>query len=487
MKVDDYIHFDALGLAELIRSKQISPKELLDVAIVRAEQCNLVLNAITLKMYDIAYEYIHHKKYNGEIFFGVPFLLKDLDIFYSGTTTSFGSKAFKKFKATHDSEIVKRFKQSGLVIFGKTNIPELGVGFNTDSDLWGQCYNPWDLTRIPGGSSGGAAASVASRIVPMAHGSDWGGSIRVPAACCGVFGFKPTRGLTPNGPDVGEFFSGCGSQNALTITVRDSAAMLDSISGASLGDPHATPTKPPSFLVSIKTPPRKLKIAYSYSILNIPVNEECIKACNKSLKICENLGHDVEENYPKYNQEEMNEAYKIIISANIAMEINLQEKRLGHSIAIEDLEEKNILMIKRGKKYTAADYAQALRTIHFNSRKIALFYDVYDILITPTTTQPPLQINSLGMDKKGKITTLFCPYASIVNLTGQPAMSVPLHWTKENIPIGTHFIGRWGKDETLLKLARQLEIAYPWHKRFPELSLKINESHICTNLNKRSE
>lgn len=474
--IKEYENFDALELAHMIKNKEFTPFEILETAISRAELYNPKLNAIIYTMYDYAREQCQHIDPNAP-FAGVPFLLKDLYMLMEGFPTVNGSRYFTNNIARYDSELVHRFKQAGFNIFGKTNTPELGLSYTTEPLLFGPCHNPWDLGLTPGGSSGGAAAAVAARIVPAAHASDGGGSIRVPAACCGLFGLKPTRGRTPYGPDLGEGWSGLSTNHVITISVRDSAAILDCIAGPDIGDPYYAPPQPQSYLTSLSAQPKTLKIAVATKAsVPVSVTAECVTAVENAAKLCQELGHQVTIDQPEIDAEPLANAFSTIVSANVTATIEKYAAKVGRAPKAEEIEPTTQKIMQQNKIQRPSDYAHALFAINKATRHIANFFQEYDILITPTTATAPVDIGYLQVtnhdfnyEEFSKRFIEFAPFTSVWNMTGQPAMSVPLHWTENNLPIGVQFIGRFGAEALLLQLASQLEQAKPWCHKIPTL------------------
>ena len=467
---------DATAQAELVRSKEITPLELTEAAITRIERVNSHLNAVVTKMYDLARDAA-----KGEIppgtFAGVPFLLKDLQAAYEGVPMTMGSKFLKDFKPNGDSELVKRHKRAGLIVIGKTNTPEFGIFPTTEPELFGPTRNPWDLTRMVGGSSGGSAAAVTAGIVPMAHANDGGGSIRIPASCCGLFGLKPTRGRNPLGPHFGDIFGGLVAEHAVTRSVRDSAALLDATAGYDPGDPYVAPLPARPFVQEIGADPGKLRIAFSTTAINgAEVHADCIAAVHDAAKLCEQLGHTVTEAAPQLNGEMIGKAFMTIWSAGNAWTADSLSFAVGRQPAQEDFEPATWALMEMGRRRTAPEYLMAVQMLQIFARRVAQFMEQYDIWLTPTLAEPPLPLGSFasppdnpmaGMRRSGQ----FAPYTPIVNATGQPAMSVPLFWNAEGLPIGTHFIARYGDEATLFRLASQLEAAQPWAGRRPPVSV----------------
>ncbi len=468
----DYDQFDGLGLADLVRRGEVTPGELLDDAIARLEAVNPALNAVTATLYDQARAGISGGVPGGP-FAGVPFLLKDIGVLLAGTATTNGSRLFASFTADHDSEMVRRYKAAGLVIFGKTNTPEFGLSASTEPQLFGPTHNPWRLDHSPGGSSGGAAAAVAGGIVPMAHGSDGGGSIRMPASCCGLFGLKPTRGRTPSGPDLGESVAGLSIGHAITRTVRDSAALLDAVAGPDIGDPYHAPVPEGPFLGEVGAPPGRLRIAVSTaSPRGDPVHSDCVAAVEDAAGLCADLGHEVSEAAPDLDAERLDDALLKIWSANTHNIVRAGERALGRAAQPGELEAVSRGLAERGAALSAGEYVAAVQTMHRQARRAAAFFTDHDILLTPVLAAPPVALGVMDMnsdDLDGYLARMgaYMPFTSLFNATGQPAMSVPLYWNDEGLPIGTQFAAGFGAEATLFRLAAQLEEARPWHQKRP--------------------
>jgi amidase/6-aminohexanoate-cyclic-dimer hydrolase len=469
----DYTHYDGLGLAELIATGQISPLELLHAVRQRIDALNPKLNAFCQLFYERAEAQIH-AGLTASPFHGVPFALKDLGLYLSGTVTSGGSRIWSSDVATFDSTLSERYRQAGLVIFGKTNSPELGLTVTTESALYGQTHNPWNPERIAGGSSGGAAAVVASRILPMAHASDGGGSIRVPASCCGVFGFKPTRSRVPLGPSSFEGWNGCTHQHAITISVRDSAALLDASAGAELGSPFFSPRPERPFLSEVTVEPGRLRIAVIASApAPVPVDPECTRALAGAAKLCESLGHHVEEASWPAEVESFRDAFTTVVQVSVARKVQDGAAILGRPPQQSDVEVTTWAMMQAGMNIPAVRYSRAIQDLHGIGFAFARFFQRYDVILCPTLAKPPIPLGILALSRDPqpwfKDFLEFCPFTSFANATGQPSMSVPLHWTREGLPVGTMFTGRFGEDATLFRLAGQLERAQPWATRRPEV------------------
>ncbi|MDZ4868629.1 MAG: amidase [Alphaproteobacteria bacterium] len=470
----EYRNYDAMALAELVRTKKVTPQELLDAALARSKQVNGKLNAIVLDHEDVARKAIKDGLPQGP-FSGVPFLLKDLGQQLKGTVTTGSLSLLRESVAAIDTTYVERCKKAGLVIFGKTHSPELGLSPSSESRMWGATRNPWDTSRIAGGSSGGAAAAVAAGIVPVAHATDGGGSIRIPASCCGLFGLKPTRARTPGGPKRGEGWGGLSVGHVVSRTVRDSAAFLDATAGAAPGDPYAAPAPARAFLEETKAKPNKLRIAVSTTPA-IPgeVDPDCVHAVHEAARLCASLGHEVEEAAPQFDGLDIMTAQGVVISANVAFTIDEAAAALGRTARAEDVEHATWFRVERARATDSSAYAKAMNTLHYAGRTFAAFMEDYDVILQPVMAKPPLPLGILDMERRDleamyREMIAFIPYTGIYNITGQPSMSMPLHWNEAGLPIGTMFTSRFGDEATLFRLAAQLEQAKPWTDRYAKL------------------
>jgi amidase len=469
---DEFATLDATAQAELVRKKEVKPVELVEAVIARIERVNPQINAVVTKMYDQA-RAAANTELTDAPFAGVPFLLKDLLAAYEGVPMSSGSRYLKDFKPNHDSELVARYKRAGLIVVGKTNTPEFGILPTTEPGLFGAARNPWDITRNTGGSSGGSAAAVAARLVPMAHANDGGGSIRIPASCCGVFGLKPTRARNPLGPDFGDMFSGLVAEHAVTISVRDSAALLDATSGYAAGDPYAAPGPVRPFVEEIGAETGKLRIAYTTTTpLGTPLHEDCLQAVQDAARLVSDLGHEVEEAAPAINGDMLIKSFRALWSAGLTWTVQSLSYAVGRLPEEGELEPGTLALYEMGKNVSAPDYLLAVQYLQILGRQVAEFMYQYDVLLTPTLGMPPVPLGSFDATPEDamagmRVATAFVPFTPICNATGQPAMSVPLYWNGEGLPVGTHFIGRFGDEATLFRLAAQLEAARPWAHRRP--------------------
>lgn len=474
-KLDDFAFVDATAQAELVRRREIKPIELVDAAIGRIERLNPSINAVIRPLYDQARATALGPLPDGP-FPGVPFLLKDLLAAYAGAPMASGSAFTCDFVPKQDSELVIRQKRAGLIIVAKTNTPELGIMPTTEPRLFGPTHNPWETGRTPGGSSGGAAAAVAAGLVAMAHASDGGGSIRIPASCCGVFGLKPTRARNPLGPGFGDVNSGLIVEHAVTRSVRDSAALLDATSGPDVGDPYWAPPPTRPYLSEVGADPGHLRIAFTTAALNdAPVHPDCVAAVHQAASLCADLGHNVVEAAPAIDGDLMIRSFMTLWAAGAACTLDGLAAVTGRTPTEDQFEPTTWAVYQLGRRKSAPTYLLALQALQRIARDVARFFLDYDIWLTPTIAEPPTRLGAFNpppgdpmyaMRRSG----LFSPFTSICNITGQPAMSVPLHWNTEGLPIGTHFVGRFGDEATLFRLASQLEEARPWANRRPPVS-----------------
>ena len=474
---EEYAKFDALGLAELVHTKKVKPEELLEAAIVRAEVVNETINAIVVKLYDEARKTIACGLPDGP-FRGVPFLVKDLLFQMKGVECSNGSRLLSGYKPNHDDTVVQRCRKAGLVIFGRTHSPEFGMTAVTDSALHGVTRNPWNLDRTSGGSSGGTAAAIAAGIVPMGTGNDGGGSIRIPASCCARFGMKPTRSRVPLGPDFFESLDGLVVAHAITRSVRDSAALLDATAGASPGDAYSAPAQVRPYLAEVEVEPGQLKVALAVKASpHHDVDPECRRAAENAAKLCEDLGHRVDDVSDRFQEhfpwEDLNNAWHTSLETNISAWVHGLLQQQQRELRIDDVEPVTREILGRGQGHSAFELIGARRTFHRASRLMADFQQDYDVVLTPTLGQLPVQHGkaSLSGTYRDYVNELaaFQPFTPLANATGQPAMSVPLHWTEDDLPVGVQFFGRFGDEATLFRLASQLERAKPWANKRPSI------------------
>jgi amidase len=474
MAFAEYGNYDGLGLAELVREKKISPIELVDEAITRAEALNPALNAIVFKAFDQAREAAKAGVPDGP-FAGVPTLLKDMRAGAKGMPTRNGSRMSPAKPADHDSTLVARYREAGLVPLGKTNVPEFGIVPTTESKLYGPAHNPWNLEHSTGGSSGGSAAAVAARIVPIAHATDGGGSIRIPASCCGLVGLKVSRGRITQGPDAADSTSGLSVDHVVTRSVRDCAAALDLSCVPDPGDPYFAPGPHGSYLAAIAEPPKRLKIAVSFKgPTGVAHHPEVTRALETTAKLAEDLGHRIEEVLPPLDHEQMTPAFLTLWSGNTALAVETLARMTGTKASLNVLEGLTFGLYWAGSQILAVDHMIAQQTLNRAARAMAQFHMQYDVWLNATLGTPPNKLGVLDIDEQNALRAMtplmnYVPYTSWQNATGQPAINLPLHWSMGGLPLGVQFVGRTGDEMTLLKLAAEFEQALPWSARSPNL------------------
>ena len=459
---------DATAQAELVASGEVKAEELVESAIERIERLNPRLNAVVATMYDQARAAVAAGLPTGP-FRGVPFLVKDLCAEIAGVPIGEGSRYLDGFVSDTDQELVARYRRAGLVLLGKTSTPEFGMLPTAESRRHGATANPWDPTRTAGGSSGGSAAAVAAGMVPFAHGNDAGGSIRFPASCCGLFGFKPTRGRNPLGPRYGDIFGGLIAEHAVTRSVRDSAALLDATSGPDLGDPYPAPPPERPFAAEVGRRPGRLRIGYSLRTPGgQPVHPDCAAALDDAVALLADLGHDLVERDLPGLDETVGAAIGTMYSAGTAWVIRHWTRRLGRRPADDELEPLTRAYLEAGRGLDAGSYLLAVEDLQRFSRTVAHFMTGIDLWLTPTLAQPPVPLGLIMSDADAAGD--FTPFPAVVaNITGAPAMSVPLYWSPSGLPIGVHFLARFGDDGGLFRLAGQLERARDWNHRYPPI------------------
>ncbi len=492
--LSDYLRHDAVGLAECVARREVTPDELLALALRQNERAQPKTNAICRMMETEARAQLA-KPLRGA-FAGVPFLIKDIAQDYAGVPTNCGSRAMQNNVAAEHSHVVKSYLEAGLVIFGKTNLPELGLKGVSDSQSFGRACNPWNVEHTPGGSSGGAAAAVASGVVPMAAGNDGGGSIRIPAACCGLFGLKPSRGLISAGPTCGEYWFGATSEGVISRSVRDTAAALDLIAGDEPGDPFLAAKPGEAYTQSTVRDPGCLRIAFTAdSPIGTDVHAEARAAVENAAALLRGLGHEVEEASPDIDGGALAKAFLHVYFGQVAAMV-AQARATGAKRG--DFELMSRVLSTLGSAVSAGALTAQLFKWNEFARALGRFHQRYDMLLTPTLAHPPVRhgqgdpgaaeqvllnlldrIGLLGglaraglldstIDKIARDSLQYVPFTQLANLTGTPAMSVPLHWTADGLPLGVQFVARMGDEARLLQLARQLETARPWFNRLPE-------------------
>lgn len=463
--IDGYHQLDALALAALVRRGEVSAAEVLETAIAAIEERNGPLNAVVTKLYGEAREAVANGLPDGPLR-GVPYLFKELVVSVEGAPTTSASRLYAANMPAADSEIVARCRRAGMAVLGKTNSSEYGLQPVTEPRLFGPARNPFNTAFSPGGSSGGAAAAVAAGMVPAAHATDGGGSIRIPASCCGLFGLKPTRARITAGPEGGEGLAGLASQHAVTRTVRDSAALLDATAGPMPGDPYSPRPPQGSYLDAVARDPGRLRIAFSTAAPNgATIHPDCVRAVLEAARLCEGLGHHVEEAAPQFDVSAVEQAFACVFQANVM--VNVGRATGGRLPAEGEVEPLTMALARRGLDIPAPVYIAGLQTLQRESRAIARFHERFDIWLTPTLATPPPPVGRFDSDITDVDLWLerlmgFIPFTYLANVTGQPAMSVPLARSAGGLPVGCHFAARTGEEELLFSLAGQIERAAPW-------------------------
>lgn len=491
---DEYRKLDASAMVELVNKGEVSPDELLLCAHQRYQAINPTINAIITSMFSNASRYLKKHKPTGSLA-GVPLVLKDLLGHFPHVPTSAGSRALQFVIQTRPSTIVDRLGKAGGVFIGKSNTPEFGLLATSENDVIGATRNPWNIERTAGGSSGGTAAAVAAGIVPLGTAGDGGGSIRIPASCCGLFGLKPTRGLVPSGPEFGEVWDGAVSEHVITRSVRDSARVLDLLAGIDCVSHTPLAKTKSGYLKNHEKEPGKLKIAYSStSPLGGSVSASCRLAVEKAAELLTSLGHHVEEAAPALNGDDIVKAYTDIYIAHVTAEIDQLKQNFGFRYTVSSVEPLSYLISRLGQRFSAGDFV-ASRLIWTRLQEIMhQFNQKYDYWVTPVLADSPYPLGELrasrmernlanfvnlsGLHHVLPVSILYgfsaeqlskVPFTQLANLTGQPAMSVPLHWDDNNLPVGIQFIGKPGSELNMLQLAAQLESAQPWFDRVPRI------------------
>ncbi|WP_372394040.1 amidase [Xanthomonas sp. NCPPB 3582] len=467
---------DGVGLAALVRNREIQPLELAEATIVRLQRV-ASLNAVAETLYDQARATARLPTTRQGALAGVPTLIKDLFSPLRGARMGNGSLAQGDARADLDCAVVERLRAAGCVFLGTSTSPEFGTSYTTESTRFGATANPWDIARSAGGSSGGAAALVAARAVPFAHGNDGGGSLRVPASCCGVFGLKPSRGRMPSGPLIGEGWAGMGIAHAITRSVRDSAALLDATAGADLGAPYAAPAQASPFMAAIERDPAPLRIALVEHLAPWPSGADALAAVRHSAGLCSRLGHHVEAARLPVDLPVLLDQLFDIIGPSTRCYLDMLGRLRGAPVNDAELEPRTRVILREKGQVSGARYAAAVAAIHALGRRLATLLQDYDLILTPTLTRVPPLLGTLdAFDDTLPLPRLiedfhsYSPFTALFNASGQPAMSVPLYWSPAGLPIGAHFAARFGEESTLLALAAQLERAQPWAGRIPPLN-----------------
>ncbi len=470
---DDYVAADATAWAQRVQAGEVTAAELAEAAIARAEAVNPSINAIATRTY--AQARTRAQASPSGPFGGVPWIVKDLYQTMTGVPVTNGSRAFADVVGQEDAELVLRFNAAGLNTICTSTTPELGLAAVTESTLYGQTRNPWNLEHTPGGSSGGASALVAAGVAPAAHATDGGGSIRGPASCCGLFGLKPSRGRLPIAPGRTEGWFGCSVTHAVTRSVRDSARLLDATHGPEPGSRFVAPPPKGLFADAVGRPPGQLRIAYHCRTREgITPDPECVRAVEAAARLCESLGHVVEPAAPEVKLDDLGRAFGVSVLSSLLSTLKSRARVLGVDDVLDRVEETTRDYAKIAEAFTAVHLLMCNDVFMTTAIQMARFQETYDLILTPTMGLPPVPVGAGTLLQPAadfdRVTQAFSCFTAIYNATGQPAMTVPLHWSPEGLPIGVQFAGRLGEEELLFSVAGQLEQAQPWFDRRPPLA-----------------
>ena len=470
----DSTWLDATAQAELVRTGQASPAELVDDAIARIEKLNPDLNAVITPLFDKARLAAAGELPDGP-FRGVPMVLKDLACHSAGDPMYEGMQFLKdaSWIEEHDSFLARRFREAGFVFLGKTNTPEMGILPTAEPHAFGATRNPWDTTRSTGGSSGGSAAAVASGMVAVGHANDGGGSIRIPASECGLVGLKPSRGRTSLGPAYGDVFGGLVAEHVVTRSVRDTAAILDAVHGYEPGDPFSAPTPSRPFLDEVGAPVERLRIGIMTTSATGPVHPSCVAAAEATARALESLGHFVDVSHPDaMDDPEVTQHFITFWSAGNAWSLDYWGRKVGREATQADVEPLTWALCEMGRSFSAPQWLAAREWLQAHSRRMAAWWNDYDILVTPTLAEPPPRLGEFDSPPDNPLAGLFraatlVPFTPPFNISGQPGISLPLHWDDDGLPIGVQLVSAYGREDLLLRLSAQLEQAMPWSDRHP--------------------
>jgi amidase len=517
MTHEEYLAHDATALAARVRAGDVTAGELLDIALARVEALNPHLNAVVHLMVADAREAAtrsdgslgkgrhepittEHANVRSRPFTGVPFLAKDLLSMYAGHPTSAGSRFLADVVVDWDSELARRVKETGVSVFGKTNLPEWGLLPTTEPDLWGPCRNPWDTERTPGGSSGGSAAAVAGGIVPMAGGGDGGGSIRIPASCCGLFGLKPTRGRTPTGPRRGQNWRGATVEHVITRSVRDSAAMLDATHGPDPGAPFEIPAPSRPYREEVEAGVGPLRIAWTVRPpADVEIHPHCVDAVEDAVALLQELGHELVAAELPVDGPLFSRHFLTVLASELSADLAEASSLVGRRPRRGEVEPATRALALLAGVISSTELAAALRGLEVMGRSIGEFFESYDAILTPTLSKPPPTLGTIGpsaaevrqlrllgifgsgrlvraaglIDEAARDVLSFTPFTPMFNATGHPAVSLPLRWDEDGLPVGVHVVGRLGREDLLFRLAGQLELARPWFDRLPALARSV--------------
>jgi len=467
-------HLDATAQADLVRSGEASPRELAEAAIERVEALNGELNAVIHPLFEKA---LDTEPADGP-FRGVPMVVKDLVCTTAGDPDHEGMRFLRDldWRAQEDSWLARRFREAGFVFVGRTSTPELGILPTTEPEAYGPCRNPWDTSRSSGGSSGGSAAAVAAGMVPIAHASDGGGSIRIPASACGLVGLKPSRGRVSMAP-LGDFASGLATELAVTRSVRDAAALLEWVADPPPGEPYVAPARTRPYPEDVGADPGRLQIGLMTRAPGgqVEVHPDCVTAVEETGRLLESLGHSVEQSYPAaLDDHHYVPAFLVRWTSGAAAVLDFWSLNTGKPIGLDDVEPLTWALAEQGRGHSGSDYLGAVAYAQFVTRALADWWaGGFDLLLTPTLALPPAEIGSIGngRDEDPMLPIVRAtPYAIFTagfNASGQPAISLPLHWSDEGLPIGVQLVAAYGREDLLLRVASQLEEARPWAERRP--------------------
>jgi amidase len=476
--MDDVLYLDATAQAELVRRREVTPLELVDAAIARIERLDPTINAVILPSFDKARAQATARDLPQGPFRGVPFLLKDLGGQSAGDRYCAGTRVLRDAgrREANDSYFTAKLRAAGFCFVGRSNTPELGLLPTTEPEAFGATHNPWSLAHSPGGSSGGSGAAVAARMVAVAHASDGGGSIRIPASHCGLVGLKPTRARSSFGPSAGERWGGLSCEHVVTRSVRDCAAVLDVVAGAMPGDPYFAPPPAEPFADALRHRARLRIGLMTAGPRGVPVHAECVAAAERAARLLEGLGHVVEPSYPPALDEQgALEALVVLIGVNTARTLDVYAEMLGRDLGPQDVEPLTWALATSVRKRGATEYLAAIQAAHAVSRRVASWWsEGFDVLLTPTTAEPPPRLGWVSSTPEDPFRAFmraapFSAYTSTFNLTGQPAISLPLHVTADGLPVGVQLVAAYGREDLLLQVAAQLEETAPWAERRPRL------------------
>lgn len=475
---DPFAALDATAQADLVRTGQVSPLELVDAAIARIEALNPTVNAVIHERFERARAEAAAELPEGP-FRGVPFVLKDLAAYSAGDPHHGGAEFLKRegWTASADDHLVARLRRAGVVFVGRTNTPEFGTTITTEPTAHGASRNPWNLEHSTGGSSGGSAAAVATRMVPAAHASDGGGSIRIPASECALVGLKPTRARVPLGPEIGDSWGAATVHGVVTRTVRDTAALLDVLSGPMPGDPYPAPPLPGPLAAEVGRDPGRLRIGVlDHPLLpGVVADPDSAAAARHGAELLARLGHEVSEDHPAaMGESAFSATFSTVVAASVALDLAVWGELLGREIGPDDIEERNWMFAEIGRAISAPDYLRAIHWQQAWTRRMAQWWrhapgeDGFDILVTPVLNGPPPRLGWMTDPIEGlqRVTDLM-QYTAQFNVTGQPAISLPLWWTESGLPVGVQFVAPFGREDLLVRLASELEAASPWADRLP--------------------